>query len=235
MEERWAVGRGEAVARERVIDIHIGSPSEIDESVVLGYRTGRMIADRRLVIGVEARIRSGTVIYAGSRIGDRLQTGHHVVIREENVIGNNLSIWNSSTIDYGCRVGNDVKIHTNVYVAQFTTIEDDVFLAPGVAIANDLHPGRDYSRAHMLGPTIRRGAQIGCNVTILPFVTIGEGAMVGAGSVVVRDVPADVVVAGNPARMIKRVDDLRLPDDEVRRRRWHLVDDEASGAEQPRS
>ena len=93
-------------------------------------------------------------------------------------------------MDYGCRVGDRVKIHCNCYIAQYTELDDDVFLAPGVTIANDLYPGDERSAGLMAGPRIGAGAQIGVNVTILPFVRIGAGALIGAGSVVTRDVPA---------------------------------------------
>jgi acetyltransferase-like isoleucine patch superfamily enzyme len=185
--------------------INLGEQHDIDDDVILGYITGRSIADPALYIGPDARIRSGTVIYAGSTIGTRLQTGHNVVIREENSIGDDLNIWNNATIDYGCVIGNNVKIHCNVYVAQFTTLEDDVFLAPGVMIANDPHP---LCGLCMRGPTIQRGARIGVNVTLLPHVTIGEGALIGAGSVVTKDIPAFSVAYGNPAQPVKSVNDL---------------------------
>jgi acetyltransferase-like isoleucine patch superfamily enzyme len=188
--------------------ITLGDQHDIDQDVILGYLTGRSIADTALNIGPNARIRSGTIIYAGSTIGAGLQTGHNVVIREENFIGDDLNIWNNATIDYGCVIGNNVKIHCNVYVAQFTTLEDDVFLAPGVAIANDPHP---LCGLCMRGPTIRRGARIGVNVTLLPYVTIGEGALVGAGSVVTKDIPAFSVAYGNPAQPVKSVHDLSCP------------------------
>ena len=128
---------------------------------------------------------------------------------EENFIGDDFSLWSNSTVDYGCVIGNRVKIHHNVYVAQYTTIEDDVFLAPGVMIANDPHPGCAKSKQCMKGPTIRRGAQIGVNATILPFVIIGERALVGAGSVVTKDVPPGAVVRGNPARVAGHIDELK--------------------------
>lgn len=191
--------------------VELGDGSDVDPGVVLGYLTGRPLSRRGLTIGTGARIRSGTVVYSGSIIGAGLETGHNVILRESNLIGDNFSIWNNSTVDYECRIGSNVKLHNNVYVAQFTVIEDDVFLAPGVMIANDPHPGCLHSKACMRGPTIKRGAQIGCNVTILPYVTIGEDALVGAGSVVVHDVPARSVVVGNPARVIKSIDDLRCP------------------------
>ena len=179
--------------------ILLASPNQIDPQAIVGAVPGRTIEDTSLEIGPHATVRAFTVIYAGSRIGSHLETGHGTVIREENRIGDHLSIWNNSTIDYGCVIGNNVRIHTGVYVAQFTTIEDDVFLAPGVMIANDRHP---ICRECMRGPTIKRGARVGINATLLPEVIIGEGALVGAAAVVTRDVPAGMVVAGNPARVM---------------------------------
>ena len=179
--------------------ILLASPNQIDPQAIVGAMPGRTIEDTSLEIGPHAAVRAFTVIYAGSRIGSHLETGHGSVIREENRIGDHLSIWNNSTIDYGCVIGNNVRIHTGVYVAQFTTIEDEVFLAPGVMIANDRHP---ICRECMRGPTIKRGARVGINATLLPEVVIGEGALVGAAAVVTRDVPAGMVVAGNPARVM---------------------------------
>ncbi len=187
-------------------NLKLGDGHLIDDTgVMLAYRTGRKIDDHTLVIGAEARIRSGTVIYGGSRIGAKLQTGHNVIIREQNVIGDGLQIWNNSIIDYGCTLGHNVKIHSNVYVAQFTEIEDEVFLAPGVSIANDPHP---LCGLCMKGPTIKRGARIGVNVTLLSHITIGEGALIGAGSVVTRDIPPFTVAYGNPARPHQSVTEL---------------------------
>ncbi|MBI3490734.1 MAG: N-acetyltransferase [Acidobacteria bacterium] len=99
-------------------------------------------------------------------------------------------------------------IHCNIYIAQFTTIEEDVFLAPGVSIANDPHP---ICTKCMQGPTIRRGARIGVNATLLPLITIGENALVGAGSVVTKDVPDGMVVAGSPARILGPVGKVECP------------------------
>jgi acetyltransferase-like isoleucine patch superfamily enzyme len=175
-----------------------GPPMAADPDVVIGYPVSRTDAGP-LVLGPGARLRSGTVLYNGTTIGRRLQTGHGVVVREACEIGDDVSIWSNSVIDYGCRIGNRVKIHCNCYVAQFTELEDDVFLAPGVTIANDLYPGDQRSAELMAGPRIGAGAQIGVNVTILPFVRIGAGALIGAGSVVTRDIPATVVAFGNPA------------------------------------
>ncbi len=175
----------------------IGSDLVRDENVILGYRAARLDTPEPLVIGDRATLRSGTVLYEGTRIGDDFETGHGVVIREQNEFGDRVEVWSQSVIDYGCRIGSDVKIHTSVYVAQFTIIEDEVFLAPGVMIANDKYP---IDPTALRGPTIRRGAVIGINSTILPGLEIGAGARVGAGSVVTRDVPPGVLVYGSPAR-----------------------------------
>jgi acetyltransferase-like isoleucine patch superfamily enzyme len=190
-------------------DLILGKDAFVEDSVLLGYPAGREIPNRRLVIGANAKIRSGSVIYEGTTIGSHFETGHNVLIREENVIGDHFSIWTNSIVDYGCRFGDRVKIHSNCYIAQFTIIEDDAFLAPGVTIANDIHPGCEFSAKCMRGPTIKRGAQIGINATVLPYITIGERALVGSGAVVTRDVPPETVVAGNPARILKSIYELK--------------------------
>jgi acetyltransferase-like isoleucine patch superfamily enzyme len=190
------------------IDLRIGEGLEVDDGVTLGYRPSRSPATV-LTLGAAARLRSGTVIYAGSKIGDQFETGHHVVIREGNKIGDGVSVWSNTVVDYGCVIGNRVKIHCNCYLAQFTDLEDDVFLAPGVTVANDLFPGQPGSSTAMAGPLIRAGAQIGVNVTILPYVTIGAGAIIGAGSVVTKDVASGVVAYGNPAVPGRRVEEVK--------------------------
>ena len=144
----------------------------IDDGVILGYPTSRVEAGA-LVLGEDPRLRTGTVIYEGSHIGARFQTGHNVVIREQSRIGDDVSIWSNTVVDYGCVIGDRVKIHCNCYVAQFTEIDEDAFLAPGVIVGNDLYPGRVESAREMRGPVIEAGAQIGINATILPYVTIG--------------------------------------------------------------
>ena len=186
-------------------------PAAADHGVLVGYPVPRADA-RPLVLGPGARLRSGTVLYDGTTIGRHLQTGHGVVIREGCAIGDDVSIWSNSVVDYGCHIGDRVKIHCNCYVAQYTELENDVFLAPGVTIANDLYPGDERSAQLMAGPRIGAGAQIGVNVTILPYVRIGAGALIGAGSVVTRDIAAGVVAFGNPAVPRREVADLPVMD-----------------------
>lgn len=189
--------------------VHLGEGALIDPEAIVGYLSPRKGVGNELTVGPGARVRSGCVIYAGSVIGEGLETGHNTVIREQNTIGDHFSIWNNSVVDYGCTIGDNVKIHCGIYIAQFTVIEDDVFLAPGVMIANDYHPGCPESSECMKGPVLKKGCRIGVNSTILPYVTIGEGALVGSGSVVTKDIPAGVLVYGNPARIHSRLDELR--------------------------
>lgn len=189
----------------------LGADCRIDEAAAVGVVSLRPVDERTLVIGDGARCLRGSCIYEGTRIGRGLIIGHNAVIREENVIGDDFRLWNNSMIDYGCRIGNGVKIHCNCYIAQFSVIEDEVFCAPGVVFGNDPHPGCLNSQECLKGPVLKKGAQIGCNATILPGITIGEYAMVGAGSVVTRDVAARTVVCGNPARVLKSTDQIACP------------------------
>ena len=188
--------------------IMLGEGGVVDVGAILGYPAARGKNTDVINIGKNARIRSGTVLYAGSKIGDNLQTGHNVVIREENEIGDDFAIWNNTVIDYGCKIGNHVKIHCNCYVAQFTVIEDNAFMAPGVTIANDLHPGCEKSGECMRGPHIKEGVQIGVNVTLVPMIKIGEHSLIGAGSVVTKDIPPYSLAYGNPARVVGDVRDM---------------------------
>jgi len=190
------------------VQVELGCNCRVDAGVLLGYRPGRKIELQPVRIGNGACIRAGTVIYASVEIGSDFETGHNVVIREQTKLGHGCSVWNNSTIDYGCLIGDRVRIHCNVYVAQYTILEEEVFLAPGVTIANDPHP---ICTKCMQGPTIRRGARIGANATLMPHVIIGENALVGAGSVVTAHVPPRAVVVGSPARVVGSVDNLECP------------------------
>jgi acetyltransferase-like isoleucine patch superfamily enzyme len=168
----------------------------IQDNVIIGSSE-----DGLVTIGDNALIRSGSIIYSNVKIGNGLRTGHGVLIRENSEIGDNVLIGTNSVLDGNCKIGNNVSVQTDAYITAHTTIEDDVFIGPRVVTTNDKHM---YYGAKLIGPTIRRGARIGANATLLPGVVIGEGAVVGSGAVVTRDVPAQATVVGNPARILKR-------------------------------
>lgn len=176
--------------------VKLGGNTVVEDNVILGSKE-----DGELEIGENSVIRAGTVIYSGVKIGKGLRTGHHVLIRENTVMGDNVLVGTGSVIDGDCKIGNNVKIQTGAYVTRYTTIEDDVFLGPFAVTTNDKY--MEYG-AKLEGPILKRGAKIGANATILPGVVIGEGAVVGAGAVVTKHVEAGDVVAGNPARSVRK-------------------------------
>ena len=147
-------------------------------------------------IGRDCIIRSGTVIYENASVGDRVRTGHNVLIREGSMIGEQTLIGSSAKLDGSVKVGNRVKIQSNAYLPHLTVVEDDVFIAPNVCFTNDPYP---QSR-RLVGILVEENSIICANATIMAGVKIGKNAVVGAGAVVTKDVPADSVVLGNPAR-----------------------------------
>jgi len=169
---------------------------------------GHVVKELETVIGDGGQVRSHTVIYAGNRIGRNFQTGNKVNILELNTIGDNVSVGTLSVIEHHVDIGNDVRIHSQVFVPEFSTLEAECWLGPNVVLTNARYPVSLDAKKNLKGPVIRRRAKIGANVTILPGVVIGEDALVGAGSVVVRDVTAGAVVVGNPAKIIKNISDI---------------------------
>jgi len=160
-------------------------------------------------IGDNTLIRSHTVIYAGNKIGNNFQTGHGVLIREENEIGNNVSIGSHTVIEHHIKIGNNVRIHSNTFIPEYSVLEDNCWIGPGVVFTNVLHPLCPKAKKCLKGPTIKKGAKIGAGSVLLPDVTIGENSLIGAGSVVVGDIPDGVVAIGNPAKVIKKIKDLK--------------------------
>jgi len=190
-------------------NVEIGPGAQIGEHVIIGMPPrGKASGELRTVIGANAVIRSHTVIYAGNRIGDNFQTGHSTMLREENEIGNNVSVGTNSVIEHHVTSEDGVRIHSQAFVPEFSRLEQGCWIGPNVVLTNAMYPLSPNAKDTLQGPVIGAGAKVGANTTILPGRTVGESALVGAGSVVVDDVPARAVVVGNPARVIKQVDDL---------------------------
>ena len=143
-------------------------------------------------------IRLGTIIYPDVIMGDKFVTGNNAIIRSNTILGDNCLVGTNAVIEGKCNIGDNVKLQTGVYVTLYTTIEDDVFMGPYSVTTNDKY--MIYGNGDkLIGPTIKKGARIGANATLLPGVTIGENAVVGSGAVVTKDVPTNTVVMGNPA------------------------------------
>jgi acetyltransferase-like isoleucine patch superfamily enzyme len=190
-------------------NVTIDASTEIGDFVVLGKPPrGKKEGELALEIGRDGVIRPFSTLYAGTKIGNEFQCGQGASIREDNIIGNNVSIGTNAVLEFGNRIGNNVRIHSLCFL-EMVTVEDDVFIGPNVVFTDDPHPMKCPKYLDCLGGvTIKKCAKIGANSTFLPGVTVGENALVGAGSVVTKDVPDNMVVAGSPAKVIKSVDDL---------------------------
>jgi acetyltransferase-like isoleucine patch superfamily enzyme len=159
-----------------------------------------------LELGAGTIVSTGAVVFAGTRIGERVIVGDQACVRERCEIGDDVVIGRGSLVENDSTVGARTKIQAMAYVTAYSTLEEDVFLAPCVQTSNDNFMGRTERRHELRkGPTIRRGARVGVGAVLCPAVEIGEEAFVGAGAVVVTDVRPRVVVVGNPARVLRDV------------------------------
>jgi acetyltransferase-like isoleucine patch superfamily enzyme len=189
-------------------NVHLGEGTVVEPGVIVGMPPrGAAPGELPTHLGPGARLRSGTVVYAGVRIGAGLSTGHGTLIREDNEIGDDCSIGTHAVLEPGNRVGSGTRIHSQCFL-EHVTVGSGVFLAPGVVFTDDPHPACPRYLDCVLGATVEDDVSIGGNVTVLPGIRIGAGALVGAGSVVTRDVEPGTVVAGNPAVVVKKVAEL---------------------------
>lgn len=159
-------------------------------------------------IGDNSVVRSHTIIYAGNHIGCSFQSGHGAFIRECNSIGDDVSIGTKAVVEHHVTIEDGVRIHSQAFVPEFCVLKRGSWIGPNVVLTNAKYPRSPSAKSELVGPTIEEYAKIGANATILPGITVGAHALVGAGSVVVRDVPPRAVVAGNPARILKPLDEL---------------------------
>lgn len=192
----------------------IGAGSLIGKDVMVGYPVRKKVKSFNFSksfrieefdeissgakIGEYCIIRSNTVIYETATLGDYVETGHDVLIREGSVVKERSLIGSSTKVDGTVKIGRNVSVQSNVYLPHLTIIEDNVFIAPNVCFTNDPYPQSE----RLIGTIVEEGAVICANATLLPGLKIGRNSVVGAGSVVTKDVPAGAVVIGNPARFL---------------------------------
>jgi len=164
-----------------------------------------------LELGAGTIVSTGAVVFAGTTVGERVIVGDQSCIRERCSIGDDVVLGRGSFVENDTSVGALTKIQAHAYITAYSTLEDNVFIAPCVITTNDNFMGRTEKRhALMRGPTIRRGARVGGGAVLLPGIEIGEEAFIGAGAVVVRDVEPRTLMVGNPARRLRDVPDEEL-------------------------
>jgi acetyltransferase-like isoleucine patch superfamily enzyme len=189
--------------------VRIGAGAQVEAFAIIGeFGPHRDHTGVVTVIGLRAIVRSHAVIYAGNDIGDDFHLGHGALVREDNRIGSRVSIGTHTIIEHHVNIGNGVRIHSNAFIPEYSVLEEDCWIGPCVVMTNARYPLARNAKASLKGPTIRRGARVGAGAVLLPGVEIGERALVGAGAVVVRDVPPRSVVVGNPARIVRSVEEI---------------------------
>ncbi|MGM5483437.1 MAG: DapH/DapD/GlmU-related protein [Nanobdellota archaeon] len=163
------------------------------------------------IIENDSIIGTSVILYAGSKIGKNTMIADQASVRENVEIGANCIIGKNTTIENKVTIGNRCKIQSNVQIVPYSTIEDDVFISPGVITSNDSFAARTKERfSKYKGLTAKKGARIGVAAVVLPGITINEDGFVAAGSVVTKDVPAKKIVMGIPAKVVKDVPDEQL-------------------------
>lgn len=191
-------------------NVNLGEGSVIEDFCIVG-KPLKDKEDLKTIIGKNALIRSHSIIYAVNKIGNNFQTGHSILIREENEIGNDVSIGTMSVVEHHVKIGDNVRIHSQAFIPEFCILEKNCWIGPNVVLTNTLHPRCSKAKDCLKKTpvTIKENAKIGANATILPGVTIGKNSVVGAGSVVTENIPDNKVVAGNPARIIGDIENLK--------------------------
>jgi acetyltransferase-like isoleucine patch superfamily enzyme len=177
----------------------------VEDFCVIGLPFEGML-DQETTIDQGGVIRSGTYIYAGNHIGKNFQTGNKANIRELNQIGNGVSIGSLSVVEHHVKIGDNVRIHSQAFVPEYTILEDECWIGPNVVITNARYPKHPNVKNDLIGVHVMKGAKIGANSTLLPGVVVGNNALIGAGSVVTKDVSKCIIAAGSPARQLREID-----------------------------
>ena len=188
-------------------NVVIGDDSVIESFCELGVQN-KFCGDEPLILGKRTHIRSHSVFYAASIFGNDLITGHRVTVREKTVAGEGCQIGTLGDIQGHCEIGNFVKCHSNVHIGNKSKIGNFVWIFPYVVLTNDPHPPSEV----LIGCEIKDFAVIATMAVILPGVIIASDTLIGAGSIVGKNVDAGWVVSGNPAKPICEISKIKLKD-----------------------
>jgi acetyltransferase-like isoleucine patch superfamily enzyme len=189
--------------------VKLGKNVVIEDFCIIGIPPrGAKEGELETLIGDDSVIRSHTVIYAGNKIGAKFQTGNKANIRELNEIGDNVSVGTLSVVEHHVKIESGVRIHTQVFIPEYSVLKTNSWVGPNVVFTNAPYPKSPSVKDELVGPTLHENAIVGANSTLLPGVQIGRDAIVGAGSVVTKDVAPGDVVAGNPAKFMKKKSEL---------------------------
>ena len=172
--------------------VEIGEGARIEDYCIVGAP----LADGsqpETFIGSHCHLRAMTIIYAGNHIGDYFQTGNKANIRENNQIGHRVSIGTLSVIEHSVVIEDDVRIHSGAFIPEFSRLEKGSWVGPHVVFTNAKIPLHPEAKKSLRGPHLKPRSIIGANSTLSPGVEIGEGALVGSGSNVTKNVEADCV------------------------------------------
>jgi len=158
------------------------------------------------IIGDDAVIRSHTVVYAGNRIGNGFQTGNKTNIRELNLIGNRVSIGTLSVVEHHVTIEDGVRIHSQAFIPEYTVLQEGCWIGPASVLTNARFPRHPNAKEDLRGVVVEKNAKVGANCTLLPGVIIGANSLIGAGSLVVNDIPPGMVAYGQPANTSRPID-----------------------------
>ncbi len=187
-------------------NVELGEDAIVEPFALIGIQD-RFHPPSSVVIGKRAFIGSRCTVYAGVVAGDDLDLSDQTTLFTDNVFGDRVRIGPKSVIKNGCRVGNNVRINSQVFMER-VVVDDFVFIGPQTVFTDDLHPPCPRYAECVPKTHVESFVSIGANVTIAPGIRIGHHCQIYAGSVVTTDIPPNSVFAGNPARFIKRFDEL---------------------------
>ena len=191
--------------------VRIQDGAVVGKALVLSRTSSAPLRDADpTVIGDGATIAAQAVVVAGASIGEGAFIGDQAHVRERARIGRDSAVGRGSAVDNDVVIGERVRIQTGCYLTAFSTIEDDVFIGPGVFTYNDNTMGRHEKGIALTGAVLRRASRIGGAARILPGIEVGEEAFVATGAVVTRNVPPRTLVMGVPARRVRDIGDEEL-------------------------